>query len=785
MSKKVGILRWFQPFLVCAMAFVCLMVLLKAVFGAVQHDVEGITLQAVLISIADTVVAAGLMSLLILLVYALLRLLSDKVAVIVAAFLFAFLLLLEVSLTVFTMKSGALMDNEIFLRPFGEVVETMKNGVDNLWLILGGFVVFIVFYCWLMCIVVNKIKLGKLSAIIVSAFLVSASSLFWLVPILEDTTNPNVRNVVTNKTWYLLRSLSSDDIKAANVAFDGAIAEEYIGMHSDRVYPDCHYPMEFVDDTKDNLSQFFNDSNVSPNIVIVVVESLGSEWMGTNRADVPVMPFVDSLSRQSLYWENCLSTTPRSFGVVPSLTGSVPCGVRGYQFGNMPQTNSLISILKSNGYETNAFYAGQFYFDCVAEYLISQEIDFMSDFYSDFEAENDNNKGGFWGYHDGIMFDKSMQVLEGKNSPMMNLFVTISTHDDVKEDNPIFADAIKKVDEIGNLDRKKAAMYVYADDCLRKFFADYSRRDDYENTIFVVTGDHSSGFYLKSDLSRYHVPLIIYSPLLKEPKKFKNIVTHNDLAPSLVTLMRNKYYLETPEKACWAGNFLGIDEGESQSEMLFVEYAKGITKMLSNGYLYVKNDDKTYKINEDMTLKDASGDPYHKVIRRKFDVYKYVNDYVYLNDMLVSDKSRAEEYEKINKYSSSKTIECQTGEWKTFSLMPKVKIPGDWEKIKISLSADVSFLDEVPADQYIDLYFYCVGENQKYPSFYTDKIIKFLTVDKVEIGKWYKLDIEKEFVVRDATDLKCSVYTYYSRRTESNRVLFKNIDVKISGVSEK
>ena len=186
-----------------------------------------------------------------------------------------------------------------------------------------------------------------------------------------------------------------------------------------------------------------------------------------------------------------------------------------------------------------------------------------------------------------------------------------------------------------------------------------------------------------------------------------------------------------------------------------------------------------------MTLKDASGDPYHKVIRRKFDVYKYVNDYVYLNDMLVSDKSRAEEYEKINKYSSSKTIECQTGEWKTFSLMPKVKIPGDWEKIKISLSADVSFLDEVPADQYIDLYFYCVGENQKYPSFYTDKIIKFLTVDKVEIGKWYKLDIEKEFVVRDATDLKCSVYTYYSRRTESNRVLFKNIDVKISGVSEK
>ena len=799
MSKKKILLLWLQPYLVCMMVLACCVFLLKLILGFVQYDGDAIMITTVLKSIVDAVVATGFVSLFLIPIYVLLRIFSEKLSMVVTSFLCAFLILLEVSLTVFTQKSGALMDNEVFIRPLNEMIETMQSGVSNLWLILVGFVVFIVVYCWLMRFFVRKLKSSRFLTITAIAYIVLTSSFVWIIPKLEDTTNPNVKNFVTDKTWYLIRStMSSDVLSEVEVEFDAALIEEYEAMHPEREYPDLQHPMEFVDNTKDNLSQFFIDSQTKPNIVFVIVESMGAEWMGTNSTVLPLMPFVDSLAAKSLYWENCLSTTPRSFGVVPSLTGSVPCGIRGYQFGNMPQTNTLIGILKSNGYETNAFYSGQFYFDCVAEYLISQKVDFMSDFYKDYENDADKNKGCFWGYHDEFMFEKSIKVLEDKKSPMLNLFITISTHDDVDENNPIFAKAIEKTKSIIEETRKekrvfdseykKAIPFVYTDDCLRKFFADYSKRDDFDNTIFIVTGDHASGYFMRSDISRYHVPLIIYSPLLKETKTFENIVTHNDVVPSLVALLKNKYHIETPEKESWTGNYLGIDDEESTSEMLFVEYAKGVTKMLSKGYIYVKNDDKTYKISDDMRIYDASNEPYHEIIRNKFDVYKYVNDYVYLNDKLVSNVIiNIDDYKDIYRYDHSKVIECHTStdkHWVNYYLMPETKIAGEWDKIKISFSADVSFLDEIEADQYMDLYFYCSGDNHHYPDYYTDKIVKFFPVDKINVGEWYKLNVDKEFVVKDATNLKCCIYTYYSKWMESNRALFKNIEVVISGVSD-
>lgn len=796
MKTKFNEFSWLQPYCVCVCVMACFVLVLKAVMGFIQYDANDITAAVFVASVADALIATGFLSLLFAPIYVLIRLLSEKLSLVVTSFLCAFLLLLEVSLTVFTMKSGALMDGEIFLRPFGEVIETMRSSVDNLWLILTGFVFFIVFYCWLMNVIVKMFK-SRGFAIVIVALVVLTSSFIAIIPKLEETTNPNVRNVVTDKTWYLMKSVMfSDGLPDADVAFDAYLIKEYAAMHPDKEYPDSRYPMEFIDKTKDNLSQFFADSETKPNIVFVIVESMGAEWMGTNNTLQPLMPFVDSLAANSLYWENCISTTPRSFGVVPSLTGSVPCGVRGYQFGNMPKTNTLIGILKSNGYETNAFYSGQFYFDCVAEYLISQKIDYMSDFYKDYENDTDKNKGCFWGYHDEFMFEKSIKVLEDKKSPMLNLLITISSHDDVDENNPIFAKAIEKTKSIVEETRKekrvldseykKAITFVYTDDCLRKFFSDYSKRDDFDNTIFIVTGDHASGYFMKSDISRYHVPLIIYSPLLKESKTFKNIVTHNDVVPSLVALLKNTYHINTPEKVSWAGNHLCIDEEQSLSEMLFVEYAKGVTKLLSNGYIYVKNDDKTYKISDDMRVYDASGDPYHEMIRNKYDIYKYVNDYVYLDDKLVSDVIiNIDDYKDILQYDSSKVIECHTStdkHWVNYYLMPETEIAGEWNKIKISFSADVSFLDEIEADQYMDLYFYCSGDNHHYPDYYTDKIVKFFPVDKINVGEWYKLNVDKEFVVKDATNLKCYIYTYYSKWMESNRALFKNIKIRVSGV---
>ncbi|MBR4155876.1 MAG: LTA synthase family protein [Bacteroidales bacterium] len=795
MAKGNKFYSWACPYSVNVIVFLIITVLMKVILGIIHFEPD-FTCANFFSSIAVTFIAAGILSFAVMLVYAICSLVSRRTSMIITSLLFAFLFLTEISLTIFTIKSGALMDNEIFLRPINEVVETIKSGMNNLLLVTIAFVIFITAYCFSIHFITKKMKFSSCLVLVTIIYIALSLSSACLMQRFEKTTNPNVRNYITNKTWYLAKSIFlSEKFTENKIGYDESVIDEYIEFKNGHVIPDKYYPMERFDNTKDNLSQYFKDSDIKPNIAIIVVESLGNEWMGTNNTVRPIMPFLDSLSKESLYWKNCMSTTLRSFGIVPAITGSVPCGIRGYQFGNMPETNTLIGILKSNGYETNAFYSGEFYFDCVAEYLISQKIDYMSNFYADYKKENDKNKGNFWGYHDEFLFDKSMEVLKNKKSPMMNLFVTISTHDDVEESNPVFVEAARKAKQIVEETRenskvshnayKKSITFVYTDDCLRKLFADYSKRSDFENTIFVITGDHSSGSFMKSDISRYHVPLIIYSPLLKEHKTFDNVVTHNDFVPSLVTLLKNKYKLETPAKVSWAGNCLGIDEEESMSEMLFVEYAKGVTKMLSNGYMYVKEEDKTYRIDNDMSVTDASDDAYHEVIKRKFDVYKNVNDYVYLNNKLVSENIYEDDkYEYICQYNHPQTIRCQTREdkkWINFYMLPETKIPGEWNKIKICFSADVSFLDEIEADQYMDLYFYCSGSNHNYPEYYTDKIVKFFPVDKIETGEWYKLNVEKEFVVKDAADLKCYIYTYYSRMLDSNEAFFKNIKVRVYG----
>ncbi len=793
---RKNIFSWIQPYLINTIFFV-LVILVAKVMVTFSYIESGLTINSIFKSFLETFVAAGFISLLIFPVYAIIRIFSRNISVIVTSVIMSFFILSEVSLDIFTIKSGALMDNEIFLRPFNEIIETVVSSVGNIWMLISTFFLLMSCYCAFSHYLTKKINLKPSLSIILLIYIIISSSFIWILPILEKTNNPNVRNYITNKSCYLMKSaIKTDVLIENNVNYNESVINEYIGMRSDYDIPDKHYPMEHIDNVKDNLSQYFNDSDTKPNVVMIIVESLGNEWMGTNNSISPLMPFLDSLSKKSLYWKNCMSTTLRSFGAVPAITGSVPCGIRGYQFGNMPETNTLLGILKSNGYETNAFYSGEFYFDCVAEYLISQKIDYMSNFYAEYKNDNDKTKGNYWGFHDEFLFDKSIEILNDKKSPMFNLFITISTHDDIDENNPIFAEAVRKTKLIFEESKtnkklqnvyKKAITFVYTDDCLKKFFDDYSKRDDFENTIFVITGDHASGFMMTSDISRYHVPLLIYSPLLKENKYFNNVITHNDLVPSLVTLLKNKYHINTPDKVSWAGRYLGIDEHESESEMLFVEYAKGVTKMLSNGYIYVKEEDKTYKINEEnMSINDASNDSYHEIIKHKFNVHKYVNDYVYLNNKLSSKNIfPPEEYKHIFHYNNSKTIECQTPKnkkWIKFFLMPETKINDEWEKIKISFSADVAFYDEIEADQYMDLYFYCSGDNHNYPNYYTDKIVKFFSIDKIEIGEWYKLKVEKEFFVKDATNLKCYIYTYYSKMLDSNKALFKNVKVDVSGI---
>jgi uncharacterized sulfatase len=346
-------------------------------------------------------------------------------------------------------------------------------------------------------------------------------------------------------------------------------------------YPDpTRFPFFHADSAKDVLSPFFSlptanhDKEMPPNIVVILVEGLGRAFTNEGAYLGNFTPFIDSLSRHSLYWKNFLSEGGRTFAVLPSLLGSLPFGKNGFlELGrDMSEHLSLINILRANGYLTSFYYGGDAHFDNMDGFLRKSGIDQIDDGGS-FPAGYDKlpaGNGFSWGYDDASLYRRNLDTRPAVSArPQLSIILTVATHSPFAINGAgrykrLFE---RRLDEIGMDEGTKSARrafkdqftsILYADDALRGFFSTYAKRADYGNTLFIITGDHRMPeIPMRTKIDRYHVPLIIFSPLLKRPAEFESISTHFDITPSLLAFLGNAYGLRRPVNVAWLGE--GLD----------------------------------------------------------------------------------------------------------------------------------------------------------------------------------------------------------------------------------
>ena len=129
---------------------------------------------------------------------------------------------------------------------------------------------------------------------------------------------------------------------------------------------------------------------------------------------------------------------------------------------------------------------------------------------------------------------------------------------------------------------------MFADDCLKTFFANYSKRKDFANTIFFITGDHHIGSFPSTcSVDDYHVPFVVYSPMLKAPKKFYSVNSHNNIAPTITALLLNNYKMKYhPKEVHWVADVIDTCATfRNTQSMPFMAWSREI-----NDYIY-----KSYK----------------------------------------------------------------------------------------------------------------------------------------------------------------------------------------------
>jgi len=426
-----------------------------------------------------------------------------------------------------------------------------------------------------------QLKVAVLIPLFGFAFLLSgfspASRLF-------SFSSEYTRNMVLHKTdFFLSQSFTyffpktvEEDIYADS--YSGDFGDAGDALHQFVYLKEEAYPFLHADETPDVLSPFFNKSPTLPHIVILLVEGLGRAFTNQGAYLGNFTPYLDSLAKHSLYWKNFLSEGGRTFAVLPSVLGSLPFAKNGFnELGEkMPPHLSLLSLAKFNGYQTSFFYGGDSRFDNMNLFLKKNAVDAIHD-ESTFPAGYTKmpSKNNFsWGYGDQELFRRFFEVQnEDTQKPQLSVLLTVSTHspfliNDQKKYEQAFETRMQQLNfseekkkEYRNY-KDQYASIMFCDQAIRTFFETYRQRKDFANTIFLITGDHRMPeIPMSTKIDRFHVPLLIYSPLLSRSAEFASVSSHFDITPSLLSFLHNNYPFQKPTLATWMGS--GLDTTRS------------------------------------------------------------------------------------------------------------------------------------------------------------------------------------------------------------------------------
>lgn len=479
------------------------------------------------------------------------------------------------------------------------------------------------------------------------AMTISFGAFFVPKGVLSDQANTTdfERTAGKSKWAYFLNENLDEYLQTHREIVSLFILDETIDF--DRNLLDVQYPFWKEENTPDFLGNYFNKASVTPNLVLITIEGLGHAYSSPNGYIGNFTPFIDSLAQKSLYWENNLSSSGRTFSAIPTITGSLPFAKNGFlEIEVIPNHFNLFNVLNKNGFETGFFYGGNASFDNMKSYLEYSEVDNIIEQWSfdpPYKKLPENN-GESWGFEDQAVFSKMLEIQKINNTPYFDMILTLSTH------NPFLINNSKKYEEMfekrissgainqsqktwAKNNKKQLVSVLNLDDALKKYFIAYSQRSDFKNTIFIITGDHSMPeIQLETKIDRYHVPLIIYSPLLKETKHFKNRVSHFDIAPSILAFYRENYHLNVPKTVAWIGKGLSAEPSDAipmmQSKTQLIDFISGKYHLVDKELFVLESN-----LNENLVY-DKKG---IEKIQKKFQQFKLKNTQFYTSKKLIPD----------------------------------------------------------------------------------------------------------------------------------------------------
>ncbi len=751
--------------------------------------------------------ACFIYSCILLPVYFLLNLVGKRLANGVLHLINVLMIISYLGLIVVFSERNTPFDHEIFTRSLRESWLTTQQMMTSGVLFYLPFIIYIALYFWFYRKVRTVRFRGRTLIILVIGMVLSG--------LLTPIANPPQKwfkevtayHLTSNKFSFWVADTyryfhTKDKYDAARLTPEELDEEiSFYQKNQPFTFTGKEYPLMHVNDAKDVLGSFFNLQKTPPNIVIVVVEGLSRDFSGDRAYAGSFTPFLDSLSHKGLAWDNFLSTAPGTFAAHPAISGSLPYGKRGFSLINvMPDHLSLIKILRQNGYHTKFLIGFNPDFDNMGGYMRLQGTDLILSHYgSKYKEMGVGSEGWSMGYPDDALFKRSFEVMDSlPKTPYLNIYHTATTHmpylfaqQHVYE--KLFDQKIKtmqvKPEILKTLKETKTVLvtYMFADDCLRDFFKQYAKRPDYSNTIFFITGDHHIGSFPSTGaIDDYHVPLIVYSPMLKAPRKFLSVNSHNNLAPTITALVLNNYALNKPKEVHWLGDVMDTaTRFRNIQSMPFMAWSREMTDYIYKEYIV--SGTELYKLTPDLLQEKIQNDSLRDHMIHLLNNFKVINSYVCDDNKVYPAKQHIQPGDKdlLFTFTDPATKKIFTKNSDT-TIIPEFGVPKNYQYLYIEVSAEMNLLtpglDDQPSFRLAMIDTLKRGRNFVYWTHHN--ITQMAKGDFIE-KQWNPVSTNDMFTLSDYKKYKNMVFdlSFYTQVLPMNMQM-RNLVVQVYGVKK-
>ncbi len=337
-----------------------------------------------------------------------------------------------------------------------------------------------------------------------------------------------------------------DTLKVPNQPYD----REQVEAHYDVV---SHYLG--VDQPDSKTLNFSREQGVQPyaidgkrpNVVFVMLESLGTTAVGAYGNPLNPTPNIDRLAKQSWFFKNFYVPVTGTAKTVWASISGVPDVSRQETATRNPlitRQHSLVNALQ--GYDKYYMIGGNSGWANMNA-LIRQSIDDIQ-LYE--ERHWNSPMVDVWGISDLDLFKESDRLLreQGEGKPFFAYIQTAGNHRPftIPKQNDGFEALDLPLEKVQGAGSRSVAQYNAVrllDFNIGRLMEIAKEGGWYDNTIFVMFGDHNTRIaqiphmlpaYEKLGLESNNVPLLIHAPKLLEPRVIEEAVGLADLLPTVL-----------------------------------------------------------------------------------------------------------------------------------------------------------------------------------------------------------------------------------------------------------